>query len=138
MPDTTLTLRSTVTGFSDAEAGENLDGTRWKVNRLELVSLLMHNQPVVYVADELPNMETLSSADAETRSLTAFETDGLEKLQAGESLHVQATRNRIVMVGELRASQACCQCHAVKEDELLGAFSYEFLRSPRLTDDSTN
>ena len=125
-------LRSSMTYADQSDNDEFSDGPNWKVNQLQLVSLLMHDQPVVYVADELPNMDTLSSENAKTRSLSAFETDGLKKLQAGKPLHIQATRNRIAMMGAVRASEACRQCHAVKKDELLGAFSYEFLRSPRL------
>ena len=125
-------LRSSMTYAEQANNDAYPNGPHWKVNRLQLVSLLMHEQPAVYVTDELPNMESLSSEDAETRGLSAFETDGLEKLQAGESLYIQATRNRIAMMGAVRASEECRQCHAVKKDELLGAFSYEFLRSPRL------
>ncbi|MDB2687222.1 hypothetical protein N9Y42_08410 [Mariniblastus sp.] len=131
-------LRSGMTYADQSDNDKYSDGPNWKVNQLQLVSLLMHDQPVVYVADELPNMDTLSSANAETRSLNAFETDGLEKLQAGESMHIQATRNRIEMMGAVRAGVTCRQCHAVQENELLGAFSYEFLRTPRLTDDPTD
>lgn len=117
---------------------EDPEKTHWKVNRIQLVSLLMHGEPVVYTSDELPNMKTLSSADTETRGLNAFEIEGLDKLKTGETVHVQATQNRIVMIGEIRASESCCQCHAVKTNSLLGAFSYEFLRHPRLTDFESN
>ena len=104
----------------------------WKTNRFQLVSLLMHDQPSVYDVDELPNMENLSSADAKTRPLDEFELEGLKSLKAGEELLVRATRNRILMVGSIRASKQCLACHTGKENDLLGAFSYEFLRHPRV------
>ena len=113
----------------DADSGPAI---AWKANRFQLVSLLMHDPPSVYDTDELPNMENISSANAKTRPLDKFELDGLSSLKAGEELFVRATRNRILMVGSIRASKQCLACHAVKEDDLLGAFSYEFLRHPRV------
>ena len=80
-------------------------GIAWKANRLELVSLLMHDEPLVYDVDELPNMETLSSETAKTRALDEFETKALEALKSGEELFVRATKNRILMVGSIRASE---------------------------------
>ena len=102
----------------------------WKTNRFQLVSLLMHDQPSVYDVDELPNMENLSSANANTRPLDEFESEGLKSLEAGEELLVRATQNRILMVGSIRASNQCLACHTGKAGDLLGAFSYEFLRHP--------
>ena len=104
----------------------------WKVNRLQLVSLLLQAEPRVYDEENLPNMEELSGADIATRALDAFEQEALEKLRAGEDLVTRATPNRIVMLGSMRATKDCMRCHAVKESELLGAFSYEFLRDPKL------
>ena len=58
--------------------------SRWKIARLELVSLLKFDRPAVYVSDHLPRMQDL--ADAQTRPLTAFEQQGLASLRAGEDL----------------------------------------------------
>ena len=104
----------------------------WKVNRLQLVSLLLFDEPRVYNEENLPNMEELSGADIATRALDAFEQEALEKLQAGEDIVTRATPNRILMLGSMRATKDCMKCHAVKDKELLGAFSYEFLRDPKL------
>ena len=104
----------------------------WKVNRLQLVSLLMHDQPCVYDVDELPNMNNLNSKAANTRPLNDFETAGLKALKSGKKLLVRATKNRIVMTGAIRASKSCLACHTGKKNDLLGAFSYEFLRHPRI------
>ena len=38
----------------------------------------------------------------------------------------------ILMMGALRASKQCLQCHDVQRGELLGTFSYEMLRDPPL------
>ena len=104
----------------------------WKLNRMQLVSLLLHDEARVYVSDNLPDMEELSGADVETRGLDPFELDALNKLRNGEAIVTAATPNRLQMMGGLRATHDCMQCHNVKEDELLGAFSYEFLRDPKL------
>ena len=105
----------------------------WKTNQLQLVSLLLHDQPRVYVADNLPNMEELSGTDVETRDLDDFETEALKQLEAGEKTVTRATTNRILMLGALRASHDCLSCHAThKVGDLLGAFSYEFLRHPKV------
>lgn len=107
-------------------------GIRWYTNQLQLVSLLMHETPRVYVSKNLPNMEELSSANAKTRNVNDFEAAALAKLKAGEELVIQATLNRIRMVGAVRSSRTCLQCHSGKENDMLGAFSYEFLRSPKV------
>ena len=104
----------------------------WKLNRMQLVSLLLHDEARVYVSDNLPDMEELSGADVETRGLDPFELNALNKLRNGEAIVTAATPNRLQMMGGLRATQDCMQCHNVKEDDLLGAFSYEFLRDPKL------
>lgn len=106
--------------------------TTWRVNRLQLVSLLIHPSPRVYVSERLPNMEELNSSNAETRPLNDFEANGLTRLQQGHDVVTSATPNRIVMLGAIRAENSCLSCHAVEPDEVLGAFSYELLREPRI------
>jgi hypothetical protein len=110
---------------------ENLKGVeRWALVRLELVSLLKHERPVAYVSRELPRMEQLRHAP--TRELTAFEAAALKELEAGEVLATDATLNRIRMLGDIRASKQCLDCHDAQRGQLLGAFSYELLRDPPL------
>ncbi len=101
---------------------------RWKLARLELVSLLKHDAPRVYLSEHLPRMEDLSSA--KTRALDDFETQALEALRQGEDLRTSATPNRIAMVGALRATAHCSQCHQVPHGTLLGAFTYDLRREP--------
>ena len=137
----------------DRKHYENLQGAdvNWKANRIQLVSLLLHDEPQVYVSENLPNMEELSGTDVETRDLNDFEATALEKFKKrktkvnatdseewlralqGEEVISRATHNRILMMGSLRATENCLQCHAVNEGDLLGAFSYEFLRDPQST-----
>lgn len=104
--------------------------SRWKIARLELVSLLKFDQPAVYVSDHLPRMQDL--ADAQTRPLTAFEQQGLASLRAGEDLITQVDTNEIQMLGSLRSVKQCLECHAGQRGALLGAFSYRLRRIPPL------
>lgn len=100
----------------------------WKIGRLELVSLLKHEKPAVYLSEHLPRMEELK--DAKTRPLSAFEKSALEKLLEGEEIVTEARTNDIQMVGALRASKQCLKCHQATHGELLGAFSYDLFRDP--------
>ena len=115
-----------------AAEGKPAADVDWKLNRLQLVSLLLHDEARVYVSENLPNMEELSGTDVETRGLDPFELDALRKLREGEETVTIATPNRLLMLGAMRATNNCMQCHNVEENELLGAFSYEFLRDPKL------
>jgi hypothetical protein len=102
----------------------------WTLRRLELVSLLKHEKPAVYVSATLPKMDDL--ANAETREPSTFEAASLKSLRSGESLVARATANHLEMVGALRAARQCQACHQVQRGELLGAFSYELHRTPEL------
>ncbi len=101
-----------------------VDSEIWQVARFELVSLLKHDRPVVYVSEELPTLENLDRFP--TRSLDAFESRSLESLRAGEETVIFEEPSRIAMLGAIRASESCLACHPVPKQELLGAFSYEF------------
>ncbi len=90
--------------------------------RVELVSLLKHREPMVYVSKDLPNMEQLEKAPV--RSLDDFERRGLEKLLAGGNLEVEESPSQTRMLGSIRAVRQCVECHSVKRGDLLGAFSY--------------
>lgn len=100
----------------------------WQVTRLELVSLLKHDRPRVYVSDQLPRMAELDNA--KTRGLSRFEQTALEALQTGDELAVDARLNQIYMLGAVRATTQCLECHDVQRGDLLGAFSYELRRDP--------
>lgn len=107
-------------------------GDEWQLARLELVSLLKHDPPAVYLSEHLPRMQELASHDAPTRSLNEFESKALARLLDGETIVAEENRNRITMLGGLRAARQCLQCHSVGEGHLLGAFSYEFFRKEPL------
>jgi len=97
-------------------------GQNYAVLRVDLVSLLVHQKPLVYVSEKLPNMEELSPDVM--RELDPFEKAALVKLENGESLVARQKDDTILMLGPIRASGKCLECHSVREGDLLGAFSY--------------
>lgn len=105
---------------------------RWLIKRVELVSLIMHDEPVVYVSKNLPRMQELRGAS--TRPLTAFEKGALERLGTGDDLKVSSSPNHIQLVGAIRAVKQCLNCHDARRGDLLGAFSYLLERSTSAAD----
>ena len=92
------------------------------VDRVELVGLLMHDDPCVYVMDE---MATPAKARfARHRPLDEFEERGLYAVRGGAEL-VWTREASTRMFGALRAEERCLTCHpGAKQGELLGAFTY--------------
>lgn len=108
----------------------NDSGDGWKIQTIELVSLLKFPTPRVYVSEYLPRMEELRTAP--TRELDEFEHSALEKLRSGDEMADHATLNHVRMLGALRALKQCSECHFAKPGTLLGAFSYRLERvTPR-------
>jgi hypothetical protein len=101
---------------------------RWVVIRLELVSMLKHKEPVAYATDAFPNLT--ESDNAPTRPLNLIEKKALKALREGDDLATETSGDRIRIVGSLRASKQCLECHEVKRGDLLGAFSWELQRQP--------
>jgi hypothetical protein len=114
--------RRHVAGFQPHEFSEVPQPGRWTVQRVELVGLLMHAQPVTYLSEHLPRMDELR--EAPTRSLNRFEAAGLEQLRQGEDLHVERTAGGLRMLGAIRSVKQCVGCHGGQRGDLLGAFSY--------------
>jgi len=79
--------RRHVSGFQSHQFGKVPEpSAAYRVETLDLVSLLLHDKPVAYVSANLPRMDELKKAP--TRPLDRFETGGLEKLRGGEDLVV--------------------------------------------------
>ena len=57
---------------------------RWQVQTLDLVGLILHDKPQVYVSDHLPSMDELRAAP--TRPLDKFESVGLNAMRGGDDL----------------------------------------------------
>ena len=103
----------------ELESGTN----QWDISRLDLISILKHDDPKAYVSEHLPRMDEL--LDAPVRDLNDFEATALARLRSQEDLVIDDRRDRIRMVGSLRAGNDCLQCHQASRGELLGALSYE-------------
>ena len=108
--------------FEDVPVGPD---TQWQTIRVELVSLLKHDQPMVYISEYLPAMDELR--DAPVRPLDAFEERSLAVLVQGGDIEAEAMSHNVRMLGAIRAADKCLDCHTVEHGALLGAFSYVLL-----------
>jgi hypothetical protein len=95
---------------------------RWKVQTLELVGLLLLDEPAAYVSDHLPWMDRLRGAP--TRPLDRFERYALDALWRGEDLFITQGEEGVRMLGAVRSTKQCVNCHGGDGGDLLGAFSY--------------
>jgi hypothetical protein len=95
---------------------------RFKVERLDLVSLLLHESAVAYDSDTLPAMDKVK--ELKTRPLNAFEVIGLLKLHKGDDLFARGFNGKTLLLGALRNAKECKACHEGNYGDLLGAFSY--------------
>ena len=68
--------------------------------------------------------------NAPTRQLDAFESAALPRL-AKDDLVIHSNEGRLRVLGSIRASETCLECHAKKKGDLLGAFSYTLDRAAR-------
>lgn len=102
------------------------ESERYELEKLELIGLLLHDGPIVYETDGLPNMESIVDGDIATRELNVFESESLNKLRDGEAIVIEREGGLLKMVGALRAIEQCNECHQSKSGEMLGAFSYVF------------
>lgn len=92
------------------------------IDRVELVSLLTTDEPMVYVLDELPIPP--KARLAQRRPLDKFEQLGLDAVRRGNDL-VASNEAPNRMFGAIRAEENCLECHSgAKKNDLLGAFSY--------------
>jgi hypothetical protein len=114
-------------GFQPHHFRELPSAGAWQVRRLELVSLLLHDEPRVYVTNDLPRMDKIRGIP--TRALDLFESTGLAKLQTDEDLFISETPHGIRMLGAVRAIEICTTCHGGERGDLLGAFSYSLARN---------
>jgi hypothetical protein len=95
----------------------------WELRRVELMGLLLNDEPVVYESETAPKMGEIDRV--KTRTLDTFESKALEELlKGGGSIVTDVRSDAIRMVGAIRASKTCMECHDVPEHEMLGAFTY--------------
>jgi len=109
--------------FSEAPSAP----TSYRLQTLDLVGLVKHDQPVAYVSEHLPRMDELKNAP--TRQLDDFEAEALDALQKGDDLVARESGGRLRMLGAIRAVKQCTSCHGCERGVLLGAFSYALKRA---------
>jgi hypothetical protein len=115
--------RRHVAGFQPHQFSESpRPPRRWALESLNLIGLLLHDEPVAYVSAYLPRMDELRGAA--TRPLERFEAAGLEALRRGEDLVVAEAPGALRMLGAIRSGKQCVTCHGGERGDLLGAFSY--------------
>ncbi len=117
-----LTEEKRLFGFQPHHFRKLPDNDEWQVRSLELVGLIVHDEPRVYETKELPRMDKIR--DIPTRSLDAFEAAGLESFKAGEDLYARTAPLGVRMLGAIRSVEQCLKCHGGERGDLLGAFSY--------------
>jgi hypothetical protein len=93
-----------------------------QIRKIQLVGLVVHPEPVVYLSGEMPTMANLATIPL--RPLDEFEKAGLAALREGEALYTRKTSLELRMLGPIRASKTCVECHDCERGRLLGAFSY--------------
>ncbi len=94
------------------------------INRVELVSLLLHEEPCVYVLHQMPTPPRARLA--RRRPLDEFEQRSLDAVREGADL-AWTPEAPTRMFGAIRAKATCLECHpGTQEYDLLGAFSYYF------------
>lgn len=123
--------RTQVYGFEPhgfREPSQHLPFGTMTVERVELVGLLLHGEPVTYVTDRLPTMEGVRGFP--TRPLDDFEAASLKLLRAGEDLTSGAGPDVTRAFGSIRSTKQCVACHGGERGDLLGAFSYVLRETP--------
>ena len=127
--------RRHVAGFEPHRFSEvpELPGEVWKVQTLDLVGLLLEDEPRVYVSAHLPRMDALRSAP--TRPLDKFEAVGLIAIRGGDDLVIARDGEIPRMLGAIRNARQCVDCHGGERGDLLGAFTYTFRCVEKTVDD---
>jgi hypothetical protein len=96
-------------------------GKAWVVKGVQLVGLVKHSDPVVY----LTGGAMVKGKDVKTRRPDAFEAKAVEVIRGGGDL-VQAEKRggTLRAVSGIYAGRQCSSCHE-RPGEMLGAFSYQ-------------
>ena len=111
----------------------------WRLQKIDLIALVDHDEPAVYITAKLPlpnehgvvAKKTVQDKARYTRALDFLEIAALEKLMTGDELYIRTKENALRMIGALRASKQCLECHNGKEGDLFGAFSYSLEKVAR-------
>jgi hypothetical protein len=96
----------------------------YHVAEMQLIGL-SGDEPVVYTSNWM-GMRRTNLDQMKTRPLASDERASLERLRVGADVTwtLSADHQEIKLIGSLRATKSCQQCHEVKANKLLGAFVY--------------
>lgn len=122
--------RGEVAGFQShrfSKVPKTDDG--WKPVRIDLISLVMHEKPLVYISENLPRMQDIGNL--KTRDLDDFEQAGLAHVRKTDELFMHGNENALRVIGALRSVKECQKCHGGQVGDLLGAFSYTLVKEKR-------
>ena len=116
---------------NDVPSSENLSATQpapaaYMIENLELIGIAKHETPVAFVVNRhILGNSAQRSPNLTTRPLTTFETKALAELHPGVDVAEQTEKDGLLIVGAVRAQDACLRCHtSSKVGDALGAFSY--------------
>lgn len=109
-----------------------VEGETYRIGTVNLISLgdaPEKGKPTAPYAYEAKNGDPVKSRlkTSQKRELTKQEVTALAKLEKGEESILQVDEKNPMLIGALRASASCVECHHVKEGTLLGAFSYPLI-----------
>ncbi len=108
----------------------------YRVDKLELIGLAKHDPPVAFVINRHSAFQSFGRSSNSypnepatptgIRPLTDFETSALAEIKTGQDVVTQPEADgTCLIVGAVRAQQACIQCHSgYQVGDALGAFSY--------------
>lgn len=106
------------------------DGTRYMVGHVQLLSLNGGNVPFAYASVMDAGKEQIKHAAHEP--VGNAEIDAIAKLKDGMTVVLTGNEGHREMIGAIRATANCTQCHDVPEGTLLGAFKYRLQPEPIL------
>ena len=103
-----------------------VNGKPYRVQRMELISLHEGKTPFAYVNGSRNPVKN-GIADAEQRMLTNFERSSIVKIQKGRDVVYNGDQERPLLVGAMRASARCIDCHSARTGDVIGCMSYELV-----------
>ena len=108
------------------------DGRRYRVGRVQLISLNRGGMPFAYSTGIDADKAQIKHAPHEP--LGDAETDAVAKLKDSMTVVLTGQDGHREMVGAIRATADCTACHHVAQGTLMGAFRYplepEFVPQP--------
>jgi hypothetical protein len=107
-------------------AVDEKNDSHWQLTRLELVSLLKHDEPRVYIADTIPLMDEFDSLPH--RPLDEFEAQALPQLVTEKDTVIEEITGGVKMLGAVRPETIACNATTVRVANCLVLSAMNFAR----------